>query len=348
MVDAINTSPILKASLEGTSTVRVYYTAGAAIGDSTTGANGNRIGIYSYNSGTGTLVWDSPAKNLTGGASPTKWRITLPFSSVRDRDKNPIPWSKVRKLRWTYAADMQAGSYERSEFEAVVSNWTVTGSGRDYSIAGPGSRRFENDGPGFDYEGTWSVSRGNFSGGTIHLTQTHGTSVAYTYNASQTHTLYLGTRYTANGTTLDILVDGTAPSVPSPSLLIGGEDVLIRWPIGEYGAGAHTVQVTHDGDAGTDFYFDFFEVAVPSTSLPSFDDQPVTTAATDWDTDHSLALAPERTAWFVNRLGFKGRANNYVGALWFYELIAARVKYMHRGPSNSAGRPCRVRRSKLS
>ena len=328
IVDAINTSPILKAiRLSSTSTVRVYYTAGAAIADSTTGANGNRIGIYSYNSGSGTLVWDSPAQNLTGGASPSKWRITLAFSSVVDRDGNAIPWTKVRKLRWTYAADMQAGAYARSEFDVVVSNWTVSGSGRAYSVAGPGSRRYENDTTGLVYAGSWNVSQGNFSGGTIHWTQTTGSSVGYSYTAAQTHTLYLGTRYTANGATLAILVDGAPPAIPSPTLLISGEGVLIRWPIGQYSPGVHTVQVTHNGAVGTDFYFDFLETAVPSTSLPSFDDQPVMTAATDWDTDHSIALAPERTAWFVDLLGFKGRANNYVGALWFYELVSTGQVY---------------------
>ncbi len=49
---------------------------------------------------------------------------------------------------------------------------------------------------------------------------------------------------------------------------------------------------------------------------------PKLTAATDWDTDHSLALAPERTAWMLQKLGFEGRANHYVGALLFYELYS--------------------------
>lgn len=328
IVDAINTSPILKAELlAGTSTVRVYYTAGASIADSTTGANGNKIGIYSYNSGSGTLTWDSPAKTLSGGQSPTKWQITLPFSSVVDRDGGAIPWNKVRKLRWTYAADLQAGAYERSEFQVVVSSWTVTGSGRGYSIAGTGSRRYEGDAQGMVYSGTWTASRGNYSGGSIQTTQTNGSSVAYTYQAAQTHTLYLGTRYTSNGTTLAIEVDGAAPAVPAPSLLIAGEDVLIRWQIGEYGAGSHTVRVTHNGAAGTDFYFDFFEAAVLWSTLPSFDSTPILTVATDWDTNHSQSLAPERTAWMIDSLGFTGRANHYVGALWFYELVNSGQAY---------------------
>ena len=56
----------------------------------------------------------------------------------------PVP-APIRKLRWTYSADLQAGAYVRSEFQVVVSNWTVTGSGRGYSIAGPGSQRIEDN-----------------------------------------------------------------------------------------------------------------------------------------------------------------------------------------------------------
>jgi len=52
--------------------------------------------------------------------------------------------------------------------------------------------------------------------------------------------------------------------------------------------------------------------------------------ATDWDTDHSLALAPERTAGMLPALGFYGRHNLYVGALEFYELYAKDFGYASR------------------
>jgi hypothetical protein len=51
------------------------------------------------------------------------------------------------------------------------------------------------------------------------------------------------------------------------------------------------------------------------------------TLATDWDTYHSIAIAPERTAWLIQKLGFSGRANHYVGALWFYELIRPGMQF---------------------
>ena len=79
--------------------------------------------------------------------------------------------------------------------------------------------------------------------------------------------------------------------------------------------------MTHAGPTGNYFYFDFLEIAVPSVDLPTFPTEPRLTLATDWDTLHSISLAPERTAWLIDSLGFTGRQNHYVGALWFYELV---------------------------
>ena len=313
----VNTfSTVMKASQSGT-TIRLFYTAGQPLATSTAGANGNRFGAYSYS--TGAETWDAPAKKFSNGTSPTQWQVTLDFSSLTDRDGIAVPTNNVRKVRWTYAADLQARAFQRSEFQVTISNWTVTGTNRTYSVAGPGSQRIEDNSPAIVYSGAWSESRGNFSGGTIHYTNTVGDSLSYRYHAARPHTLYLGTRYTATGAQLSIAVDGGAPI--TANVLLPAEDVLIRYPVGQYSAGHHKITVTHAGPAGYDFYFDFLELAVPTTALPVFAAEPKLTLATDWDTEHSLALAPERTAWFINSLGFTGRQNHYVGALWFYELV---------------------------
>ena len=45
----------------------------------------------------------------------------------------------------------------------------------------------------------------------------------------------------------------------------------MRVPIAELaGQVPHTVTITHTGAAGTLVYFDFLEIAYPSTSLPDF------------------------------------------------------------------------------
>jgi hypothetical protein len=115
-----------------------------------------------------------------------------------------------------------------------------------------------------------------------------------------------------------VRVDAGAPV--TFQLAVPGEDVQVRILIGQFSAGSHQVSITNTGAAGTYCYFDFLEISLPTPELPDFAPIATTTLATDWDTLHSQALAPERTAWIIQKLGFQGRANHYTGALWFYEL----------------------------
>ncbi len=341
LASSINaSSSFVKATSSG-SVIRVFYTAGQPISTSTAGANGNNFGMYSFS--TGAETWDAASKTFANGTSPSEWQVTLDFSSLHGTltpdltgTLVSIPTNSIRKMRWTYAADLQGGAYERSEFQVVVSNWTVTGSNRGYSVAGSGSRRVEDDALEMAYSGTWTKSRGNFSGGTIHYASATGASVTFAYQATLSHTVYVGTRYTGSGATISFNVDGA--SAGSLNLSIPGEDVLIRWPVGVYGAGAHTITATHAGPSGADFYFDFIELAKPATTLPTFAAEPKLTLATDWDTEHSLALAPERTAWMIDSLGFTARQNHYVGALWFYEIVRTGQVYA-TGTVTFAGTP---------
>ena len=162
-------------------------------------------------------------------------------------------------------------------------------------------------------------ARGNYSGGSIRWTDTPGARVSCTYSANGEHWLYLGTRLADHGGQVAVQVDGGAPV--TLGLGKAAEDVLVRLPIAEIsGQAQHTVTITHTGASGTVVYFDFLEIAYPSYALPDFERNPQTTLATDWDTDHSLAIAPERTAWLMQKLGFLRPANHYAGAMWFYEL----------------------------
>jgi hypothetical protein len=325
IVEGINAfSATMQASATGT-TITITYLGLGLPTPSTTGANGNPIGAYSYVSGSQTEQWDESSKQFSGGTSPSQWQITLPFASLSDPVLGIVPANAIRKLRWTYSADLQAGAFVRSEFQVVVSNWTVTGTGQAYSIAGPGSQRIEDDSNQVQYTGTWASDGGNFSGGMIHTTSVTESSVSCAYTSSQDHSLYLGTRLLATGTLISIVVD--AGGALSVNLNLPGEDVLIRTLLAQLGPGAHTVTATHVGDAGTYFYFDFLEIAIPSTTLPTETTEIKLAAATDWDTEHSLALAPERTAWIIYSLGFRARVNHYVGALWFYELTCAGQQY---------------------
>jgi hypothetical protein len=338
-------SPTMAADFDDTQLTITYLGQSGTPGEreteanSTTGANGNLMGAYAGVSGTATESWSPAWQYLSGGTSPSKWSITLNLGSLTGYitstpapDDSPVSFSttSVRKMRWTYSAAFQVGDYQRTEFQAAVSNWSVTGTGLSYEVAGSQSRRVEDDSPDLVYSVGWSLpsreNRGNFSGGSIRYTTANGASVAYTYSTPQNHRLYLGTRKAAGCALISIAVDNQV--VRTENLLIGGEDTLVRIPLGDLAGGMqHTVTVTHSGSAGSYFYLDFFEIAVPTADLPEIAPDVKVTLATDWDTDHSIALPPERTAWMIKTLGFMGRANHYAGALWFYELAPQSFGY---------------------
>jgi hypothetical protein len=328
LANSINTfSQTMRASPNGAAIT-------LTLANSSTGTNGNRMGVYgnvySTPPETPTESWQPGWQLLSGGVSPTQWQINLDFSSITGLDPSgatvQVPMNAVRKLRWTWAADLQPGNFARSEFEVVVSNWTVTGSGRNYQVAGMGSWRVEDGDVAIDCTGQWTKVIGNYSGGSISYATVAGASVSYSYQSPQDHILNLGTRRIPTAAQLSVQVDQNPVQVLSVAL--AGEDVLVRWNLGSMaGATPHTVTVTHTGVAGSSFYFDFLEIAIPTSDLPTFAPDPQTTLATDWDTLHSQALAPERTAWLIQALGFTGRANHYAGALWFYELLCSGQQY---------------------
>ncbi len=332
IVDSVNAfSPVMRATLIG-STIRLYFAGSSGgtkseLADSKSGTNGNRVGAYTYASAGSTLSWDIDWANLAHGTSPTKWRVSLNFDGLKDNQTTPrtIPTNRIRKLRWTYSTALQDQPFARSEFAVVVSNWNVTGSGRSQLVAGFGSRRIQSDDRSIAYTASWTKSAGNFSGGNIHLTHASGAAAQAVYRTNQTHSLYLGTRLIPNGGKVDVTVDGALAL--TQDLALAGEDVLVRRLVGTYGAGTHAVSVAYAGPDGRDLYFDFLEIANPSSELPVPKAEAKITLATDWDTDHSISLPAERTAWMVKSLGFHGRANHYVGALWFYELVRAGHEY---------------------
>lgn len=336
-VSASDTFATVLASLTGfinanSSTVTAQYDGLAqtiTLTNSTAGEESNRLGVVGGvlgDSGPATEVWTPAAQMMTGGASPSQWQVDIDFSAPlmddSETSKGVIPVSNVRKLRWTYSAAIQPQEFQRSDFEVVVSDWTVTGSNRTYSVAGPSSKRIEDDHPDVQYTGSWAKETGNYSGGTVHVTNELDAAVSVSYSHPEDHQLYLGVRRLYQAGTIAVSIDsGPEQTI---DLLAKGEDFLARLDLGAYAAGAHTVTARlaaqNLAEGGTDFWFDHVEAAVPKTTIEARPADTVETLATDWDTEHSVVLAPERVVWIMDRLGFRGRANHYVGAILFYEL----------------------------
>jgi hypothetical protein len=302
------------------------------------GAEGNLLGVLALASGPApTEQWSPGAQLMSGGASPSQWQVTLNFGSLLGTallnpppprsltaaDLTPVPTRNIRKMRWTYSAALQPQAYQRSEFSVVVSGWSVSGSNRSYVVAGPQSRRIEDDDASVAYTGPWTSERGSYSGGTIRSTSQTGAECSLSYRAQRAHRLYLGTRSTGKAGIAAVSVDGGQEQ--AFDLFVPQEDFVRRLDLGSFGAGGHTFTARLTGanpnSGGQDFYFDFLELAVPANTVSAQPAAANETLATDWDTNHSLSLAPERVAWNLQMLGFTGRANHYAGALRFYELV---------------------------
>ncbi|MGA7414197.1 MAG: hypothetical protein WBW33_27245, partial [Bryobacteraceae bacterium] len=328
---AINLNSLdFTASSQGTSVQLVWCGTGQSAG--LTGANGNRISVYGFTSAGGTESWVVPTVTLAGGEFPSVYEVSLNFANLagyQDQPGNdpstmvPIPTRNVRKMRWTWAADLQPGSFTRTEFQVLVSDWQVTGQNTLWEVAGPGSRRIEDSDPAATFAGNWSLQGpGNYSGGSIQVTQDYGDTATFSYSEGSEHSLFLGSRLLTNGAAISVSID--AHTTQSFNLALLAEDVLVRLPLGTVPAGLHTVVVKHNGPTSGgpySLFVDFLEVCYPSTDMPDFGPQTQLSLATDYDTYHSQALPAERTAWMIQKLGFHGRVNHYMGALWFYELV---------------------------
>jgi hypothetical protein len=334
LANAINTgSQDIEATAQGNSIVCTYRGSGTL--RDKTGANANRVGVYGFTQAGSQTSWMQESATFSGGQFPAQHLVTLPFGNLHGMKNDPnlffstatrvlVPTNNIRKIRWTWAADLQPAAFERTEFEVVISQWTVTGGERTYSIAGPGSRRIEDDNPAVTYAGAWTIEGpANYSGSRAMKTLQQGANCSITYSENGSHNLYLGVRRLADAATVSVSVDGQI--VLSTNLSLPGEDVMARIPLGGVGAGAHTVTITVSGSGA--FYFDFLEIAYPTTNLPDLPAHAQLTLATDWDTLHSQALPAERTAWMLWKLGFHGRVNHYVGALWWYELTRPGQQY---------------------
>jgi len=196
------------------------------IDKSAVGSNGNRVGVYGTVAGAKTESWAPDWGMFSGGVSPHRWRVDIDFGNLVDTAGNKVPTNNVRRVRWTWCADLQFRDFQRSEFQVQVTNWQVTGSNIDYKVAGPGSERIEDDSSDIIYTGTWTEERGNYSGGSIRYTMSPGDQLQTTYNSGLPHALYLGTRRLTGGGKISVQVDSQTPQ--SWDLQLAQEDVLTR------------------------------------------------------------------------------------------------------------------------
>ena len=310
------------ASIDSPTTLTLTASAGNQTGAGYVadrgGVDGNMIELYAL-SATASLTTQEPAVRLSGGNSQVTWRCTIDFT------KNGM--TALRQCWFTFAAALaNSAAFTDVEWSATYSNWQFTGPDAvtHLRVAGPGSRRLEEDNKACTYTGAWATpapESGFFSLGLARragsTTQVTNETLSLQYTCAATHDLYLGTSLYVNSAVLWVSLDGEAEFAFSLLLDTGtGPAVNTRRRlVPAVAAGTHTVRFRLK-DPGY-FYFDFLEAAVPSDIPALPEPRPSLSPALDYSTDHSWKLPPARILWILDNLGFTGSVNEYIGVFWW-------------------------------
>jgi hypothetical protein len=203
------------------------------------------------------------------------------------------------------------------EWRATISNITVTGD-RTLKVGGGSPRIEESDGR-CKYTGAWENYAYNAGWPTQwwsmgHARRTTSGQVTIRYSQTVAHDLYLGTFLSTGSGQISVSVDGDSPTAHDLYLNeFGGTTANIRLRTG-LAAGIHTPTITATG--GGYFYFDYLWPLLPQDVPDPPQEYPDVSLALDFDTDHGYRKPPTWHVWQLQRLGFKGHADVYMGVFW--------------------------------
>ncbi len=323
-----NSTPSLTATVSGSNLV---ITAAP-------GADGNFVRFYQTdNNSSSRLYFTSNNWSLSGGSSDNvSWHVHIDFST--------LGWNNVDKVWWTIAPALPLGqAYQPTEWQMVVTNWTVTDSAgkRALKVAGPGSVRIEEDSTWVSTSGYWEPAPGDdpvngpfafWSQGRAIRAAAAGSSVTIETHCQSAHNIYVGTRLDTNCGIVSAALDGGAPVTLDCYHPAATTSQTRRLLFSGVAAGQHSVTITLTGNKnpssqGWYFYFDFLECAV----LSDVPDPAVTTTSvavsTDFDTDNTYKLSPQRVVWNIQKLGLLGEIDHYCGVFWWKQAIAQNPSY---------------------
>jgi hypothetical protein len=313
------------------------------------GRDGNMIQLYTLATSPTTTFFDSPQYQLAGGSSAVAWNISLDFTA--------LGIDSIRQCWLTFAPSLADGSaYAATEWLATFSNWQLSvangfGFVNALQVAGPGSVRIEETDDACSFTGTWTQESGFYSQYFANAASVLNDSVTVAYTCQFTHNLYIGTSLygtTTAGAGLALventqynpLIDGTFYSdrgVAGITLLTGGiadTETLLDCRVNTgsalvarrllrtaVAAGTYSV-VIRVQQAGV-IYFDFLEAAVLSDVPDALPPRANISPALDFDTNHTFMLSPSRLLWILNKLGYAGPINEYLGVFWWNQRIAS-------------------------
>ncbi len=220
------------------------------------GREGNTVQLYATNS-TDTLTLDNNTIQLAGGSSNVAWNCSIDFSA--------LAIDQLRQCWLTFAPSLVIGPYPSTEWQAVFSNWQLTGpeASKTLSFAGPGSVRIEETDSACVFTGAWTVDGPGsafYSRYFAKVTSSTAASVTVTYTCQFQHDLYLGTSLYSDRGVIGIRLDNDAETsldcrISDASAVITRRRLRTAVPAGKHTVTMRLQQAGH-------LYFDFLEAAV--------------------------------------------------------------------------------------
>ena len=148
-------------------------------------------------------------------------------------------------------------------------------------------------------------------------------AVTIQYSATQEHDLYLGTFLNIDCGMVAVTVDGVVPAESPVDLYLneyGGITANVKIAPA-VAAGNHTVVLTalfdkNPAGSGYYFYFDYLWPVVPQDVPDPVKTYEDVSLAIDFDTDHGYKKPPAWHLWHLQKCGFNGHADVYMGVFW--------------------------------
>ncbi|MEB2363790.1 MAG: hypothetical protein OZ929_20815 [Bryobacterales bacterium] len=257
---------------------------------------------------------------------PDTWHYRVLVRRGED-SSTPQAWSPGTRIQ---RISMITGTRSDIEWQVRISNLTVTGD-RSLKVGGDAPRIEESDGR-CRYEGYWEDYRYGAGWPTQWWSLGHAKrcapndtqdqrAVIIRYSYPRQHDLYLGTWLGRDAGRIEVTIDGGAPVIHDLYLNDYNGLAAIKKLAAALPGGTHTLEIRalfdkHPSSTGYYFYFDYLWPLEPQDPPDPPKVYPDVSAAIDFDTDHGYKKPPAWHVWHLDRLGFRGHADVYMGVFW--------------------------------
>ena len=254
---------------------------------------------------------------------PSTWYYRILVRRGED-SSTPQAWTMGTPVQWISTI---TGTRSDVEWQVAFSNISLSGP-TALKVGGPNEKERIEESKNSTYVGYWEdapYSAGWWSGGHARRTAPASSgdvrTVTVTYQKNSTHDLYVGTWIGTSAGKIQVVIDGGAAQVFD--LYLNDYNGLAAMKKIGFGlaAGHHTVEMRalfdkNPSSTGYWFYYDYLWPLVPGDVPDAPHVYSDVSLAIDFDTDHGYKKPPAWHLWQLQKLGFQGHADVYMGVFW--------------------------------